>query len=141
MQLFDQIGQLAKVASFQVQDKLKREALDRGELYMPRKRPGVSLSVVNKAFWQAHNVYHKDKTLKAFEPDSDDEEQDKFKRMLSAVSCQTLLRATGRKPPEDDVHVMRNILGRIFSYRKNGKFDPEAQTIAIKLGIIKQETT
>jgi|AntRauTorckE6833_2_1112554.scaffolds.fasta_scaffold06634_5 hypothetical protein len=140
MQLFEQIEQLAKVASFQVQEKLMHEALDRGELYMPRKRPGVGLSVVRIAFWQAHSVYHEDKTLLAFEPKSEDEEQDKFKRMLTTVSYQTLWRVTGRAPPEDDVHIMRNILGRIFAYRKNGKFDSESQTIAIKLGLIKQET-
>jgi hypothetical protein len=140
MQLFDQIEQLAKVASFQVQDKAKQEALDRGEPYMPRARQGICPRVIATAFWQARQVYRKDKTLKAFKPESDDKEQDKFKRMLSAVSRDVLYQCTGRAPPEDDIHIMRNILGRIFAYRKNGKFDPDAQAVAIKLGLVKQET-
>lgn len=137
MPLFDNIGQLAQVAAFQVQDKLKTEALERKEVYRPRTRPGICPRVIAQAFWLARTTYQLDKTLQAFTPESRDQEQDRFKRMLSEVASEVLLRETGKVPPADDIHVMRNILGRIFAYRKNGKFDPKAKTIAIKLGFIK----
>lgn len=141
MRLFDQIELLAKVAACRVQDKLQQEALERGELYIPRKRPGVGPKMAATIFWRAWQIYHADKSLSVYAPESDDEEQDRFKRMLSAVSHATLLEVTGREPPEDDIHVMRSILGWIFSYRKNGRFDQESKIIAGKLGLLKSETT
>lgn len=140
MRLFDQIEMLAKVAAYRVQDKLQQEALERGELYIPRKRPGVGPKLAATIFWRACRTYHEDKSLSVYAPESDEEEQDRFKRMLSAVSHDTLLKVTGRTPPEDDIHVMRSILGWIFSYRKNGRFDRESQIIATKLGLLKSET-
>ncbi len=89
--LLNDIPNLARIATYEVQNQMKKEALARGEMYKPRPRPGITPNNVAKVFWLAHREYRDDKTLEKFKPEFGAKEQDRFRTMLTKVS-QSFLR-------------------------------------------------